>query len=314
MPRLNFEDTVGTAESIAAAGAPKAGGYFPNLYRPKPATLAELRAGQHERLDLGEQASIALRELEKQRAGAKNKVTQGEIAKRIEEHHARTKRRMAGIAAREAAATAKLETDVRCIDAACEWLTNTVGQGKHIRDMPPPKPAVLPAGIAATIEAKRVELAVNAERRADVEARTALPGDLKAAISHAVTTEAEKGRPSFNPRFRGGRDPSKLADELQVKLHSGAFQTVSQGGIPFLVWLLRDEIEARLHALVDEADLTDAMSDAEQATALAALNAERLSVECEEEALIRMAEAQGMAISRRADADPRAVLMVQVIE
>lgn len=46
--------------------------------------------------------------------------------------------------------------------------------------------------------------------------------------------------------------------------------------------------------------------------ALAILAAERLVLMREDEALIRVAEAQGMTIARRADADPRAVLMLEV--
>lgn len=312
MPYLNFDDTLGVGEAIAAAGAPRAGKFFPDFYRAKPASFAEARAAQQDRLSFSEQAGIALHDIRRRLADTKDPVERDNLAKRIEDHQARTERRMAGFAEREAAALARLETEVRCIDAGCDFLRDTVGQGKAIREVSPPTVALLPAGLAATIKAKRLELVGNSERRADIEARKAKPDDLKAAISRAVIAAANSGRPSFDPRIRGGRDPSKLAEELLVKLHTGAFQTVSQGGIPFLVWVFRDQIETRLHALVDDTDFTGAMSDAEQSSALASLDAERLALEREEEALIRMAEAQGMKIARRADASPMAVLMVEV--
>lgn len=50
------------------------------------------------------------------------------------------------------------------------------------------------------------------------------------------------------------------------------------------------------------------LTDAERADRLADLDHSLLSAELSEEALIREAEASGIAVSRRADADPRAVL------
>ena len=311
MPHLNFEDTLGAAEVIATAGAPKAGEFFPDFYRTKPASFAEARAVQQDRLSFSEQASIALRDLQRRLAATKDTVERNNLVKLIEDHQARTERRMAGFAEGEAAALAKLETDVRCIDAACEFLKETVGRGKRIRDVSLPTVALSPTGIAATIEVKRAGVIASAERRADIENRPAPARDLKAAISRAVAAEAEKGRPPFDPCIRG-RDPSKFADQMLVRVHTGQSLTVGGGGVPFLVWFLAEQIEARLHGMVDEADLTGAMSDAEQAAALTSLDAERLALEREEEALIRMAEADGMTIARRADASPMAVLMVEV--
>lgn len=314
MAHLDRNDPIGVAEAIAAAGAPKAAEAYPRFARVLNTIHTELHGAQEDRLAFSQGRLERRPELVRRAANTKFKDEREAAEARLAEFDAYTKRRMSEFAERSAAATAKMETAGHCVIGCQEFISEKLGQGKRLRDVSLPPPAVLPAGVAATVEAKRAELVAIAERRADIANRPAVAKDLKAAISRAVAGEAEKGRPPFDPRIRGGRDPSKFAEQLRVRVYTGQFLTVGEGGVPFLVWLLADQIEARLHALVDEADLTGAMSDAEQVAAQAALDAERLAIEREEEALIRMAEAQGMAIARRADADPRAVLMVEVRE
>lgn len=314
MPPLNFDDTLGVAALIAAAGAPKAAETYPRFPRLLEAIRTELYVAQEERLSFSQSRSIRRADLARRVAEAKFKDDRRAAEEQLAEFDASTSRRMAEFAERTSAANARMDTDGLCAEGALEGVRETVGRGRRLHDVPLPKPPVLPAGLAASIEAKRAELIVNAERQANISIRPALASDLKAAISRAVGQQAEKGRPPFDPRIRGGRDPSKVSEGLRLAAIPGASNFVGDGGRSFFVWLLADQIEAGLHALVDEADLTGAMSDAERAAALAAVDAARLVLEREEEALIRMAEHQGMTIARRADVDPRAVLMVEVRE
>ena len=311
MPPLNFDDTLGVAEAIAVSGAPKAAAAYLHFPRTLNAIFTELRGVQDERLAFSERRAVRRADLARRVDRAQFRDDRKQAEEQLAEFDASTKRRTTEFAERTAAAHARQETDGRCAETVHEFLRETLGKGRRLRDVPAPNPAVLPSGFAASIEAKRAEIADNTERRRQIEQTPARSEDLKAAMSRAVAREAEKGRPPFDPRIRG-RDPSKFADQLLVKVNTVSMM-VGQGGVPFLVWLLADQIEARLRALVHEADLTGAMSDAEQAAALAALDAQRLAIERGEEALIRIAEAQGMAIARRADMDPRAALMVEVI-
>lgn len=310
MPPLNFDDTLGVSEAIAAAGAPRAAAHYTRFPRTLNAIFTELRVAQDERLAFSEGRSARRADLARRAARMKFKDDREAAEEQLAEHDGYTNRRMSEFAERSAAGDAKLETDGRCAIGVQEFVKDTLGQGKRLRDVPLPNPAVMPAGIAATVEVKRAELIAIGGRRADVENRPSLASDLKAAMSKAIASRAEEGRPRFDPRIRGGADPSRL--ELSLVRGGPPGAVIGDGGRSFFVWLLADQIEAHLHSLVDEADLTGAMADAEQAAALAALDAERLAIEREEEALIRMAEAQGMNIARRADASPMAVLMVEV--
>lgn len=63
-------------------------------------------------------------------------------------------------------------------------------------------------------------------------------------------------------------------------------------------------------AMIDQADVVGALTDEEQEQRFRELRARRLELERIEEANIVAAEAEGMFIARRADADPRAILEV----
>lgn len=316
MPHLDFDDTPAVAHAIAAAGAPKAAAHYPCFPRSLNAILSELRSLQGDRLATFDRRLVRRSDLVRRAADAKFANEKKVVSEQLAVHDAGTQRLMSDFAARTADGQAKLDTIGRCALVVQEFVRTTVGQARRLRDVPLPSVAVLPGGLASTIEAKRAELVVTAERRADIESRPAKPSDLKAAISRELAARASKGRPPFSSRIRGGKDPSKLALMLMLGSQPGATGTnmIGDGGTDFFVWLLSDQIEARLHALVDEADLTGAMSDAEQIAALTTIDAERLVLEREEEALIRMAEAQGMTIARRGDVSPMAVLMVEVLE
>lgn len=314
MAQLDRNDPIGIADAIADAGATTAAAFFPSFFRVLPSQRAVAHDAQEARLALAEDHAVnrahRLSRLQRSRSREESKAIEADIAA----HYAQYQRHRDTILAREADAKVRLETEGACVINAVEWLLPLLRQERRLLDIEPPRPTVLPAGLGATLKAKRAELDVIAVQREQVEQVKASADQLRAAISRAVADEAIKGRPPFDPRIRGGRDPSRFAEQLEVRATNSNILSVGVGGVPFLVWLLADHIEARLHAMVDEADLTGAMSDAEQAAALAALDAQRLAIEREEEALIRMAEAQGMTIARRADASPEAVMMVKVIE
>ncbi|MEH2569659.1 hypothetical protein [Bradyrhizobium sp. AZCC 2289] len=78
---------------------------------------------------------------------------------------------------------------------------------------------------------------------------------------------------------------------------------------PVLAFICSDQIIAKLESEIDLlADDERALSDAQCATKLKVLLAKRLELERDEEELYRMAESKGFAVSRRPDADIRAVL------
>jgi hypothetical protein len=76
-----------------------------------------------------------------------------------------------------------------------------------------------------------------------------------------------------------------------------------------LIWLFHDEVISALEREVDElADDAHALSDEDRAAHEAALQARLLEAERIEERLIEVAAEEGRAVSRRPNADPRAVL------
>ena len=76
---------------------------------------------------------------------------------------------------------------------------------------------------------------------------------------------------------------------------------------PLLCWLLGDTLRDRLAAELEKTD-TGGVSTHERSAQAAELAERKFQLEAEEEQLIRQAEAAGLTIERRADADPRVVL------
>jgi len=79
-------------------------------------------------------------------------------------------------------------------------------------------------------------------------------------------------------------------------------------------WINADALLSRLFAEIDAAAPANGLGDDERASRIGALDEERLALERQEEALIERAEAEGVLIERRPDADPRAALMIEVVE
>lgn len=77
---------------------------------------------------------------------------------------------------------------------------------------------------------------------------------------------------------------------------------------PMLCWLLGDEMERRLHAMIDADEYVPGLPLAERPARLMELREELRGLEAEEEAVITAAEDEHVFIGRRADADPAVVL------
>lgn len=85
-------------------------------------------------------------------------------------------------------------------------------------------------------------------------------------------------------------------------------------GLALAALLQRDAMLALLDREIGAvADDASAMTDADRAGRIAEIEGDILANERDEEALIMMAEADGREVSRRADADPRAVLDVETV-
>ncbi|MGY4346078.1 hypothetical protein ACVWXM_002545 [Bradyrhizobium sp. GM7.3] len=77
----------------------------------------------------------------------------------------------------------------------------------------------------------------------------------------------------------------------------------------YLAWIDSGALEKRLHETLDKLPQpTLTMSSGERASKLAAIEAELLASERDEESSIEASEEEGPVIQSRLDADPRAVL------
>lgn len=77
---------------------------------------------------------------------------------------------------------------------------------------------------------------------------------------------------------------------------------------PIIAWCLGDILTQRMHAEIDSLDYQAGPPMADRPARLAKLKADLRRLEGQEEALICKAEAEGISIQRRSDADPAVVL------
>ncbi|MBR0994928.1 hypothetical protein JQ580_29890 [Bradyrhizobium japonicum] len=137
--------------------------------------------------------------------------------------------------------------------------------------------------------------------------QAALPADdIKRLASDYVSAQRERGRPKItidHGRPFQARFDSPVEGAWTAKLDIGAA----------LAWLDPDAFEKRLHEEIDGLPQPAlAMSADVRAAKLLELEAELLARERDEEALIELAEEQGLAIARRLDADARAILGIGI--
>lgn len=167
------------------------------------------------------------------------------------------------------------------------------------------------------------EKQVAAERRQIAALKAAISATIDAPATSAelladFTSELDKlviaGVPTVIRTSRSG-DPTAV-----IRLLRGLAVAPEAMNIPgaaadqfghLLAWLFRDEIVAKVKALIGDTDPPGALSYDQRETAIAKLSDDLLAAERREEALIDAAEAQGITIPRRADADPRAILGIE---
>lgn len=140
---------------------------------------------------------------------------------------------------------------------------------------------------------------------------------VKERMRAEVAALAERGEPDVSPAVEVGK-PVRFATELTTIFVEGSVGRASgpirlDRATEFVAWLLQDQLVAKLDELIDEvADDAAALDDEQRAERLAEIERDRLAVQFEEEAAVRLAEERGLTVPRRVDADPRAVLGVRI--
>lgn len=146
--------------------------------------------------------------------------------------------------------------------------------------------------------------------RREIERTRTLPRrreDVIAAIHAAIDSGATP--PAIDARRRD--DPAGIAQALMIGT-AGQGRMVGDAGAGLWLWLLGDMLKERLAELVPNDP--EALSDAAREKRIGKLRAELLDLERQEEAAHEAAERQGRTVVRRADADFRAVLSIEVRE
>ncbi|RUM95926.1 hypothetical protein EET67_20615 [Pseudaminobacter arsenicus] len=189
------------------------------------------------------------------------------------------------------------------------WLGTYVGHGGHLAHQPlPPVKLTRGESFRQAVERVRQQLSGCDEEWTRIETAPLPLADLKAEITSQVDRLASVGQPKIC--VRDATDgPTDLERVLRLRRTGEMF--VSDVASPFVVWLHRDQILARLHAEAEKLDFADAMTDEQRDSAFSRLLDRKLALEFDEEAYIAAAAAEGTAITRRRDCDPRAVLEVQ---
>jgi hypothetical protein len=175
----------------------------------------------------------------------------------------------------------------------------------------PPSKSKAVGGVEG-VEALRAQIL---KKRADMSRIAAAPVtyDMSVAAMRAqITRLAEAGKPNILGCAEDARPVQFVTQQISgdVLLAQGAGITtfVQPNLLALFCYLHGDALMAKLE---DElADLADpaGLSDEAKASQIAALEAEVLELERQEEAAIMLSEATGAPIARRADANPLAVL------
>ncbi|WP_156334057.1 MULTISPECIES: hypothetical protein [unclassified Shinella] len=184
-----------------------------------------------------------------------------------------------------------------------QWLAGAAEAGVRFVDAPEVK---LPAK-AVPEEVERVRSKIAAIEAAINDTTFApLPlADVKEAIVREISEIAAKGQPRvcYNDRRSS---PLKLGEALGISNSPAGPSTAAT-----LVWAMQEIITERALSLVGDIEPERALTNAQRDALLEQLAAERLEAERNEEAAIMAAHAAGIAIARRREADPRAVLGIK---
>jgi hypothetical protein len=183
-----------------------------------------------------------------------------------------------------------------------------------VEDLKPPMRAVAkapvtfkkpPSNFVAEVEATRLRLG---EMQEEFERIKALPipvAEAKRLVHQQVLAAAERGRPNVDLVINGTGDG--LVHWATNYLGRELFHE-------FACWQDPDRMTAALHQEIDRRmeGRAAGISDTDKADKLAQLSRDMLLVERTEETLIELAFATGIIIARRADANPLAVLGIEI--
>lgn len=241
-----------------------------------------------------------------------------EVQRAVERHGAEMARLSQLNAGRDAVAQNLSQLFNRCEEFVRHRPRNTI-----VRQVPPPEIASVlkknetPAAALDRLRLRLRELGADEHRvrsapfpssyaktrmRAMVEQRMQEP-DLTGLIEHDAEIRWPMTRLDM-PLVAVGQNQSPV-------IGSSAGEVIDI--LAVLAWLDPARLVAKLSAEIDAvADDEAAMTHEQRQVKLAEIEADRIALEREECAVIRHMQAQGMAIEYRADADPKAVLSVEL--
>lgn len=142
--------------------------------------------------------------------------------------------------------------------------------------------------------------------------------DWKASVTRWVEGMAAEGdrQTTALRSLRLPKPPREFINDKFLAVNSRVHQSgsgpdvlpVNVGLGPVLCWLLGDQLEQRLHAMIDADDYVPGPALADRPLQQKELLRELRELETREEAIITAAEGESVFIGRRADADPAVVL------
>lgn len=164
------------------------------------------------------------------------------------------------------------------------------------------------------LEAVRRKLDSALAERETVDHAPATRVELLDRFDRELDRFAGLGKPSLARTSRQG-DPIGIFGKLHHAVPEGSEGYASMAPAAanaFFVWLLRDEIRARVIGLLGDRDAPNALPTDQREHKLKELAAQVLALEREEEAVISAAEVAGTVIvHRRRDASPLAILEIE---
>ena len=189
------------------------------------------------------------------------------------------------------------------VDDIAQWLAGAAEAGVRFVDAPEVK---LPAkAVPEEVERARSKIAAIEAAINDTTFAPLPLADVKEAIVREISEIAAKGQPRV--RYNDRRSsPLKLGEALGIRNSPAGPITAAT-----LVWAMQEIITERALSLVGDIEPERALTNAQRDALLEQLAAERLEAERIEEAAIMAAHAAGIAIARRREADPRAVLGIK---
>jgi hypothetical protein len=204
---------------------------------------------------------------------------------------------------------------VEPLHACRDWIGNMHRLGVKIEDfVPVEKKNSKASDPAKAISDQRDEISALDEKYQEIEKAPAPVAELKARAIDEIKALAVSNTPGIYTGTREG-SPIDLDDKLTLRSYGIVRDQVAEvvthrSTTGFLLWALRDVLIERVTETLDTLPIEGAITDADREKCLNELAAAKLEAERIEELLILKAEAAGMKIERRGNADPRALLMV----